>query len=129
MNFSASAEYCSSIDSYLPEPKTEEEYNILHNFARNKGGFGFWLGATDSADEGTYVWQSDGQVLSYDKWRPGETNREDEDCLRMNSYDGLWRYHACNDRLVCRICQKKFEGNVNVLLSSSFKTSLSHKTY
>ena len=120
MNFSTATEHCRSMDAYLAEPRSEEEYDIFVKFARNLGIHNFWLGATDSANEGTYVWQSDGQVLSYEDWHPAETNQEDKDCSYMHSSDGTWTYYNCNSKIYC-ICQKKFGGNVIFLLSSSLK--------
>ena len=115
--------------AYLAEPRSQEVNDNLFNFVRNFGSYGFWVGATDSANEGTWVWQSDGEVLSYDNWPPGYTNQEDKDCLLMTMTDGSWRYFNC-DATTYSFCQKKSEGNVHVLLRSSFKkSSLSHKTY
>ena len=102
------------MDAYLPEPRSEGEYNILLNFVTNSVGYGyqFWLGATDSANEGTWVWQSDGEVMSFDNWDPYETNTENKNCFYMYTSDGFWRYCNCIWRQSI-ICQKKFEGNVH----------------
>ena len=122
MTFSKANKYCRSIGAYLPEPSNENENDILHNFMKNMMNSSIkaiWLGATDSANEGTWIWQSAGQGLSYHKWRPGNTNQENKDCSCF-FHDGLWTYCTCNRKLYS-ICQKKLGGNVNVLLSSSFK--------
>ena len=111
--------------AYIPEPRTEEENDMLFNFIRNIGQhFTVWLGATDSANEGTWVWQSDGEVLSYYNWLQvtGEINTEDKDCLFMRSSDGFWRYrHPLSG--IYTVCEKKFEGNVNFYSFSSYKNT------
>ena len=110
MTFSAATDHCKSLDAYLAEPRTEEEHAILLYFTRNIGYY-FWLGATDSDKEGTWVWQSDDEVLSYVNIRPGEINREDRDCLYMDTYDGFWDYFNCKNAFHV-VCQQEFEGNI-----------------
>ena len=126
MNFSAATEHCISMNSYLAEPRTEEEHDILYNFTGNLGSTVGWLGATYSDNEGTWVWQTDGQVLSYDKWYPGSSNQENRGCLYMDTSDGFWRYADCNWSILS-ICQRKFRGNVQFCYVVLLKVSLSHK--
>lgn len=54
-----------------------------------------WLSASDSASEGTYVWQAGpeaGDVLTYLNWSPGEPNNlGNEDYIHFNwSTGGRW---------------------------------------
>ena len=59
MNFTQATEYCRSIDAFLAEPKTLDEYDRFLDYFICLGiNHGMWLGATDSASEGTWVWQS-----------------------------------------------------------------------
>ena len=60
----------------------------------------FWIGFTDEANEGTFVWV-DGSSTTYTKWAPGEpsnsgpNNNEDYTLINtgeggMNQSDGYW---------------------------------------
>ena len=66
-----------------------------------------WLGGSDTALEGTWVWSSDGRAFSqlarpfddaYVRWNFGEPNDwgEGEDCLEMRIDDGTWNDRSCN---------------------------------
>ena len=113
------------MNAYLAEPRNEEEFDMLYNFARKSGWYTFWLGATYSAYEGTWVWQSDGQVLSYDKWHPG-ANQGVGDCAYMYTRDGLWRNFDC-DGWAYIICQKKIEGNIHgSVFADRLKSTFTH---
>ena len=107
MTFSAATKHCKSMGAFLAESRSDEENDIIYNFMKHS----IWLGATDSANEGTWVWQSDGEGVCYDKWDPIESNQEDKDCPYMYSFNGLWRYAPC-DSTIFFVCQKKLEGNV-----------------
>ncbi len=69
-----------------------------------QGNFGnarWWIGLSDKADEGTFVWV-DGTPLGYEDW--GTTEPNDffgEDCVTAN--DNAWRDEACDGdhRFVC----------------------------
>lgn len=66
-----------------------------------------WLGLTDTANEGTYVW-TDGYVRNYYNWAPGEPNNYlDEDCVHMRESDALWNDYICSDSTPINvICEK-----------------------
>ena len=51
-----------------------------------------WIGLTDVATEGTYVWNSTGQVVTYSYWVPGQPdNYYNEDFILMGASEaGLW---------------------------------------
>jgi hypothetical protein len=49
-----------------------------------------WIGLSDTAVEGTFVWAS-GTPLTYTKWEPGEPNNSgDEDHVAMYANNGRW---------------------------------------
>jgi len=55
-----------------------------------------WIGLSDQAREGTYVW-SDGTSGSYRNWYPGDpSGREAADCVLM--YSGNYQYQWGNYR-------------------------------
>ena len=122
MNFSAATEHCRSMDSYLAEPRTEEELDILLNFTRNLGDLIFWVGATYSDNKGIWVWQTDGQVLSYYKYPESSNHR---DCLSIFTSVGFVEFVDCHFQIFS-ICQRKFEGNKKFCYVVLLKVWLSH---
>ena len=79
----------------------------IHSAAENALAFAVvpqstsvWIGASDSAREGTWVWV-DGTPFDYHNWHAGEPNQwgGNEDCVEVNS-SGKW--NDCN-------CAKRFK--------------------
>jgi formylglycine-generating enzyme required for sulfatase activity len=58
----------------------------------------FWIGLTDIAVEGEWVW-SDGSPLSYVNWHPTEPDPAEEDCAAISwaAYDSMWFDAVCDD--------------------------------
>jgi len=67
----------------------------LRDMGQQKGG-DFWLGLTDRALEGTFVW-ADGTALDYANWSDNEPNgmTEAEDCV-VKTWDGRWMDVDCS---------------------------------
>ena len=111
---------CQNHGGYLPEPKDENENNFLNDL----GTGAFLLGMTDTATDGTWVWDSDGTEVTWSLWQPwGEPNGGDgESCVMMakswwDSYGGhnprAWGDIACdfsaaliNSRSVNLVCER-----------------------
>jgi hypothetical protein len=55
-----------------------------------------WIGGTDAASEGTWVWSPSNTPLSYTNWYPGEPSGGGEDCLEFNfRISGKWNDVGC----------------------------------
>eukprot|EP00964_Phaeocystis_antarctica_P073683 scaffold45229_cov59-Phaeocystis_antarctica.AAC.1 len=68
-----------------------------------------WIGGTDAALEGTWVWSPSNTPLSYTNWKAGEPNNSGgEDCLgQYGQVDlrGKWNDTPC-DRKHKYVCQR-----------------------
>lgn len=70
-----------------------------------------WIGGTDQANEGTWIWSATGEVMSYtNAWRPSEPqNRSGEDCIILSKGHGYtWIDHYCtsyNSPFICETIQ------------------------
>ena len=55
-----------------------------------------WIGYTDAATEGAWVWVS-GAPVGYERWAPDEPNDSGgaEDCAQLVSWGG-WNDNACD---------------------------------
>ena len=101
--------YCASIGGNLAKMDSEERMTFLNS---KMGHVTFWLGARDSATEGSWVWL-DGSPVSWTYWRydqpSGTTNW---DCLAWVGSWRRWRDLGCNyDRYsVCEVKVSKREG-------------------
>ena len=89
---------------------SEEEDNFINSLGSN-----FYLGGSDSAQEGTWVW-SDGTAWTYVNWGSGAPNNEnnDENCIIGNWFErGHWQDGTCDRTgwwVVGYACEKKIEG-------------------
>jgi len=71
--------------------------------------WGFWLGATDRQNEGTWVWDKTETKVTYTDWQTGEPNNYggDQNCLLIKrGYKYKWDDSECDSRLGY-ICQLK----------------------
>ncbi|XP_033102554.1 alpha-N-acetylgalactosamine-specific lectin-like [Anneissia japonica] len=71
----------------------------------------YWIGLSDIAEEGTYVWSDSDTVASYTNWKQGEPNNAgNEDCghvTKSNDEILLWNDTECYHTLsfVCELPQ------------------------
>jgi len=108
--FEAEAQ-CEGMDSHLVDFESKEEHEaVLEEVLKMEGiagnNVGLWIGMSDSAEEGTWVWTS-GKPVTYTAWSSGEPNndggREAENCAWMYAYQpsggrlpGQWNDGRCH---------------------------------
>jgi hypothetical protein len=92
-------ERCQGLGGDLVVPGTRAEQNVL------AAGYAGWIGLTDSAAEGSWVWVS-GSALGSASWAEGEPNDSGgiEDCAELRT-DGLWNDRDCASALayICEV--------------------------
>ncbi len=69
---------------------------------------GIWLGASDLAKEGHFVWDSSKTALNFTYWSPyenGQVRRNDHDCVSMTRNNGTWTDQVCRMSLAI-VCEK-----------------------
>ena len=81
-------------------------------------GNSVWIGGTDAASEGVWVWSPSNTPLSYTNWNTGEPNNQGgaEDCMIFQT-DGTWNDGTCSAKIKY-VCQQT-SWNVIVLAESA----------
>ncbi|XP_052084077.1 perlucin-like protein [Mytilus californianus] len=109
---------CKNRGGYLAEIGSKEENDFVKKLAKKVKNFSVWLGGTDSAKEGHWVWASTGKPFTFeDWWRTDEPlRRGDEpdnykgrqDCLSLSMYDDYdaWLDSECIGDVMGYICEK-----------------------
>ena len=121
---------CESMKMSLVHINSETENEFLREYAFSKprakliDGDQFWIGASDQAHEGMFIWIDDNTIMwpkqsnGYTNW--GHTqkgsqpnnffkNNEDEDCVVLRNRGknkGLWYDIGCTQRMAFIICEK-----------------------
>lgn len=88
---------CASIDYQLVVFETAAESLDVMNLGVNlAGGDDWWIGLSDFAQEGTYVWVN-GEALTFGHFQNGEPNNDgNEDCIEFRGNNG-WNDVSCNN--------------------------------
>ena len=118
VNFTTARSLCSDQGGRLVEIDSQEKQDEITEYLANNpilASSGYWMGATDEAEEGSYVWSTSGREVTFFYWEggqpgPGATTMQRQDCLALNSkwYDvecGLTRGAICEtgeSRLTCQ---------------------------
>lgn len=96
---------CATAGHTLVSLDNAAENNAIHDEADDRGGNAWWIGYSDGASEGDWVWSS-GQVTGYTNWGPGEPNDfGDEDCAELQMFFRTWNDVGCDQsrRFVCEL--------------------------
>ena len=104
--------FCISLGRKLFEPKSPQVNVEVTELVQNEGVSNFWVGIHDIANEGDFVYDSNGQIINYQNWNSGEPNSAgEEDCTEIyvsyNIYveNGKWNDVPCNNQLSF-VCEK-----------------------
>ena len=74
---------------HLATISSQEENDFL-------GEDGGWIGFTDEANEGEWIWVT-GEDVTFTQWAGGEPNNQgDEDCAQRYAGDGNWNDITCS---------------------------------
>jgi len=86
VNFYQADKFCKQIGGHLAEPRTQEETQYLETILSE--GRNYWIGLTDLANEGEFLWWSDYSIPNYTNWDQSEPNNYDgnEDCTESSGY-------------------------------------------
>ena len=68
-----------------------------------------WMGASDRAREGVYVWEATGQQLTYSDWRVSQPNNQNggQDCLSYYFLRG-WDDDECSRSVNWGMCEHNY---------------------
>ncbi|XP_045190001.2 perlucin-like [Mercenaria mercenaria] len=106
--------YCEAYGAELATVADQVEQTFLAGYLQRltQGFFNsgiFWLGASDMAAEGSWVWNKTGSSVSYTNWKDGEPNNANggEDCLTITFSDSFrWNDNNCNNKFNF-VCEKR----------------------
>ncbi|XP_029714393.1 C-type lectin 37Db-like [Aedes albopictus] len=114
-NWVGAAEYCSRngwrlaiLDTEEKQQQMEEQAQKVDAFKTNK--VELWIGASDLAKEGKFVWHGTGMDVSYEKWIAGmpDNRNGNEHCVHLwyepsRSFQWQWNDVVCSStrRFVC----------------------------
>ena len=86
------------LGGYLLTINSAAENNFIqNNIGDNYKWDSYWIGFSDTAEEGTFVW-ANGSDSTYTNWYDGEPNNSgDEDVVEFNAYSGKWNDLNSND--------------------------------
>merc|ERR1711913_243663 len=85
-------EACHMLHGWLVEIESEEQNDAIHDEAKKQDGWKTaWIGLTDTAEEGEWVWSS-GKATDFTNWAPDQPSNtkqqrnkmQGEDCAMMN---------------------------------------------
>jgi len=117
MNWYQAQQFCAEKGGWLAEIFSLEEQSSINDILLDN--IYYWIGLTDSAEEGHFVWQHSNQSLSWSNWGKGEPAHgySDEDCAVMVNDISIWpswQWHSINcnyDHGNNFPCQGKTSGN------------------
>ncbi|XP_058838195.1 collectin-10-like [Topomyia yanbarensis] len=120
-NWFEAVEYCHRLGMRLAIVDSDEKHEAMVKAAeatglQSTGFFGLWLGASDLARKGSFVWHDTGERVIFAKWKPGEPSGGNEHCVNLyywkdQGFTWTWNdapcdvslYAICEDRQQCSV--------------------------
>ncbi|XP_062604170.1 neurocan core protein-like [Saccostrea cucullata] len=98
---------CESNGAFLADINSAEENSwITEKLIGSNSTDQTWIGASDEAIEGIFIWSKTNSTLKFSNWREGEKNDfKGEDCLSITHNTGKWNDRHCSIHLSF-ICKK-----------------------
>ncbi len=102
-SFDTANSNCTSWGYHLVYVNSAAEQSFVWGQARARGVVDWWIGMTDTATEGRYLWLDgavvweSGAAVSFHSFRDGDPGTHgDEDCIEMDGpTEGMWADGAC----------------------------------
>ena len=102
-SFDTANSNCTSWGYHVVYVNSAAEQSFVWGEARSRGVVDWWIGMTDTATEGRYLWLdgtvvwADGAAVSYHSFRGGDPGaNSDEDCIEMDGpTEGMWADGTC----------------------------------
>ncbi|XP_001661648.2 perlucin-like protein [Aedes aegypti] len=114
-NWFESSEYCHRKGMQLAIIDSEEKQDAAVQAAEaeelhSSGFFGVWLGATDLARTGNFVWHNTGARMRFSRWKPGEPSGGGEHCVVLyywpkQGFNWTWNDAPCERDYLYAICE------------------------
>ena len=75
--------------------ESSKENDFIKSKYPTGAGVHYWIGLSDSEEEGTWKWSDGTGLTGYTNWASGEpNNRNEEDCVAIKG--GKWRDKRCS---------------------------------
>ncbi|XP_019931003.2 C-type lectin 37Da [Aedes albopictus] len=118
-NWYKASEICNYFGMQLVTITSRDENDAVARFVQRSDKFSdvacsFWIGGNDLAEEGTFSWMPNGQLVRYANWTPGEPNNHNgtEHCMQIvyeprREQRWTWNDNKCRTKYMYFICESK----------------------
>ena len=108
-NYATANQTCKDIGGKLAEPRNQTTNEFFTDLANEKGiVYEYWIGINDISEEGKFVYESNGEQITWTNWGPGEPNnappKRAGDCVRLK--EGKWWDQGC-EKFHPFVCERK----------------------
>ncbi|MDO4806222.1 MAG: RICIN domain-containing protein [Coriobacteriales bacterium] len=85
----------TGLDAHLVTIGSKDEQAVISELVKGGSKDNYWIGATDKAREGTWVWATGERFGTYTNWASGEPDGgTSENSVAIERLTGIWRDHA-----------------------------------
>jgi len=87
------------MESLLVKIESSEENDFIKIKYLTGAGAHYWIGLSDSEEEGTWKWSDGTGLTGYTNWKQGRPNHHNnKDCVEIRRrHGGEWRDQDCSD--------------------------------